>query len=185
VADAEERAISPVEDQLTDARVLEEHPLLSGTQVERHHVAQSVVVAGVEQGPGVRIIGQRGDPVEHRSFDVHQPPHLAGAGVERADVFHHPGVAKPSVEQTGGFLEEGTRHRTQCPRHQVAVGRDGLLANLGEVALLEFVLELDPLAPSPVETQAEDVLELIGVVGVAPLVALQPGNHLLRAMHEC
>jgi len=54
----------------------------------------------------------------------------------------------------------------------------GCFAHLGEVAALEIALEGDPVAPGLLEGQAEDLLELVGVVALAALVAPQPRDHL-------
>ena len=57
----EERAVGPVEHQLADARVLEQHPLLAGAQVERHHVAERVVVGRCRRA--VRVSGSQASEV--------------------------------------------------------------------------------------------------------------------------
>jgi hypothetical protein len=43
---------------------------------------------------------------------------------------------------------------------QRAVRRDGIAAQLGQVAALKFVLELDPVLPRLFERKAEDTLEV-------------------------
>ncbi len=78
VPQAPQRPVRRVEAEVADARVLEQHARLARGDVHRHQVPPGVVVRGVEQRPGARIVGGRRHPVFHRSLDVDE---LADAAV--------------------------------------------------------------------------------------------------------
>ena len=116
----------------------------------------------------------------HRALDVGQAPHAAGPRVERADVLDDAGIAERAVQRGAALVVVEARNRAQRARDELAHRRDRELAHLGQVLPLELVLEHDPLLPRLFQRQAEHVLELVGVVALAVLVAPDPVDDLLR-----
>ena len=179
MAHAPERAVPAVEDELADARVLEQHARVAGHHVERHDVAQLVVVGRVERRLRVRVIGERGHLVEHRALHVGQALHRAVPRIQRSDVLEDSRITESAVEDAATLVVIGTRHRAHRRGKKVAVRSDRVFPHLGEVALLEVALEGDPVLPRALERDAEHVLELVRVVALAALVAPRPRDHVL------
>ena len=180
VAHADQGAVLGVEGELADARIPEQHALHAGLHVERHQVAFGGVVVGEEDGAAGRIERERGDPVQDRLLDVGQRPVAAVAGVDGADLRQRAGREEGPVQRSRRLVVEGARDRADGGALQRLEWGDRMLAHLGKVALLELLLERDPLVPGTFERQAEDMLELVGIVTPAAGIAAQPGHHLLR-----
>ena len=179
VAHADQRTVDGVERDAADAGLLQEDRLLSAVDVDRDQVAKAQVV-GREEGPAAGgIEGQRGDRIEHRALDLGQGPRAAVAHVQCGDVIDDARVTHAGVEDAARFVEIRARDRAHRGGCEVALRRDRMLANFGEIAALELVLEGDPVLPGPLERDAEHLLELIGVVAAAALVTTQPGDDLL------
>ena len=175
-----ERPVDRVEDDFTDARVLEQHPLLARADVHRHQVAQGQVVVGVERRSTLRVVGERRHAVQHRALDVGKLALAAVAGVDRTDVLDHAGIAEGAVDGAVCLVEVHPRDRADGARRQRAVRRDRLGAHRVEVAPLEPALERDPVLPGLLQRKPEHALELVGIVALAAFVAPVPGDHLLR-----
>ncbi len=134
VAHPDQRTIDGIEYDAADARLLQEDRLLSAVDVDRDQAAESQVV-GREEGPAAgRIEGQRRDRVEHRALDLGQGPRAAVAHVQCGDVIDDARIAHPGVEDAARFVEIRARDRAHRGGGEVALRRDRLLANLGEIA---------------------------------------------------
>ena len=175
---AHQRAVDRIEDDFADARVVEQHPLLAGVNVDRHQIAVGEVVIGEKGGAGLRIVGKRSDAIEHRTLDVGEPSFGAVARVERADVLDESRIAKRGVDRPGLLVEVHPRNRSHRMTGERAIRRDRILAQLREVRALQFVLELDPILPRLLERQPEHLLKIVRVVARAIVVTSNPGDDL-------
>src|SRR6185312_9110271 len=108
--------------------------------------------------------------IEHPALDFRELAYVAGLGVQRADEFDSSGIAEPAIQYAAVVVVIRARHRAERALDECMVRRDRIFPNLGQVRLLEFVLEADPVLPRLLERQPEDMLELIGVVALAARV---------------
>src|SRR4030095_12176338 len=120
------------------------------------------------------------DAIEHRAFDIGQPPMRTVAGVERAYVLDNAWLAKSGKDVPAGLVVVHSRDGTYRAGRQRTMRRDRIFADLGQVAFLEFFLELDPVLPTLFERQSEHLLKIVAVISFAALAALQPFDHFLR-----
>ena len=101
VADAPDRLVGRVDDHVADARVLEQHALLAGVDVDRDEVAEGVIVLGIISRAGVRIEGDAGHLVEHHALDLLELGQLAGGEVHAADEPDRSGIAEGGDQAVG------------------------------------------------------------------------------------
>ncbi len=151
--------------------------------VHRHEVPQRIkilVVVGEKNGPGARVVGQRSHLVRHCPLDVGKPSNRAVARIHRADVLDDARVPKPPVQDSGRLVVVRARHGACCRPPQFSMRRNRELPHLGEILLLEFVLELDPVLPGLLERKSEQAQKLVRVIALAALIALVPFDDLLR-----
>ena len=182
VAHAPQRTIGPVERDLADARVFEQHAALARLHVHGHEVAQREVVVGEEERAARRIVGEGGDPVEHRALDVGKAADAAIARIHRAHLVDHPGIAERAVERAAGLVVERARGGADGAFGEVSLRGDRELAHFLEVAPLELALEGDPVLPPFLERESEHLQEVVRVVTPAAFVAPQPCQHFLRRL---
>ena len=182
VAHAHQRTVDRVEGDIADPRVLEQHCHHASLDVDRHQIAQCEVVVGIESRSTRRIVGKRRHAVQHRAFDVGESLFGTVARIQRANVLDEPRIAKGRIDRPIFFVVVHPRNRTHRSPDQFAVGRYGVLADLGKILALELVLEDDPVLPRLLERDSEHFAEIVGVVARASVVAPKPCDHFLGRM---
>ena len=70
VADSPQALVGMVEGEVADARVGQQLALAPGIDVDRHELAERIILVGVESGPAGRVEGDAGDLVEHHPVEV-------------------------------------------------------------------------------------------------------------------
>ena len=183
MADPPEGAVRPVEGQVARPDVFEQDRGLARVDVHPVEAPPAAAVVGrVEQGARLGVVGQRGDVVERGGGHLGDLAHLPAVHVDRHDVGELAGVVDRGVERPPPGVEVAARHRAQRPLGQGLEGGHGVLAHRPHVGPLPPLLPLDPLLPLAVQLDAEDVLELRPVGGLAALVPPEPGDHLVRTV---
>src|SRR5262249_48746675 len=153
----------------------------AGLHVDRHQVAKrkkALIVVGKEGGSAARVVGQRCNLIEHCPLDVGDVSDAAVSRAECADVLDDTGNAEPAIRISGGLVVVDARYRTDRAPDKSAVGRDRVLPHLLEVLSLELTLEGYPVLPGLLDGETEHLLELVGPVAPASLVAPIPFDDL-------
>jgi hypothetical protein len=144
---APKRAVRRIEHQIADARIVKNGAPLAGGDVELDNVAIGVIVFREPRRLALRIVGKRGDAIEHLALDIGQMPDRAGARRQHADMADHARIAEGADQVAGMRVDEGARDRAERARLERRHLRFWISAHRGQVVLLEGVLPGDPVLP--------------------------------------
>ena len=183
-AHAPDGFVDGIEGDVPDARVFQQHLRLAGIDIDLHQVAHGVVVGGEEGEAVVGIEGERRRAIEHRAFEVGQLVNAAILQRDRSDIGELADIAETGDQPVVFRVVERARHRAQRGGRHRRFFRHRIFLDGGEVLLLPFMLEGDPVVPRIGQRLAEHLLELGDVVALGIVAALQPRDHLFGAVGQ-
>ena len=91
---------------------------------------------------------------------------------------------KPAIRLSVLRIVKGARYRTQRRGRQPLHLGGRIFGDGFQVGVLPGLFPGDPVLPGLVQRLAEDMFELVGVIGLAALVAPQPRDQLFRAIGQ-
>ena len=174
VADAPDRLVARVDDDIADPRILEQHAPGAAIDIDLHQVAKGVIVVGVIGFARIGVERQAGHLVEHHPLQLGELAQATGGEVHRAKKADLTGKTERGDQRIGLFIDIAARHRPQSLGAEMGHLGQGVDGQPGEVGALEQALVGEPTSPGPVERGAEYVTELGGVETGAALVSAEP-----------
>ena len=184
VTDPPDGLVGRVDHHVADPRVLEQHALLAGVDVNLDDVAEGVIVGRVISFAGIGIVGEAGHLVEHHPLDFGELGQRPGGKVHPPEEANRAGIAEGGDQAVGLGIDEPAADRAEALGRQMRHFGQRVGRQLGQLLLLEVMLEADPFGPGVAQLAAEHLFELRRIERLAALVAAEPLDDLVGAIFE-